>query len=422
MKALARSIVGAILASQVRRLRRKADFVIIGVVGSIGKTSTKHAIAQTLGIKKRVRFQEGNYNDYVSVPLVFFGQSMPSLFNPFAWLAVFLKNEKQIRAEYPFDVVVVELGTDGPGQIAPFSKYLQLDVAVVTAITPEHMEYFTDLDAVAKEELSVTQFAKQLLINKDLIGAEYQSLVPEAITYSIKNDADYRINAFTFAADGADFQIHKGSETWLTASHTVISEPELYSITAAAAVADGLGLEADTIINGLSHIAPVSGRMNRLEGIQNSTIIDDSYNSSPEAARASLETLYRIAAPQKIALLGNMNELGTYSQRAHEELGALCDPKQLDLIVTLGPDANTYTAPTAEAKGCTVKTCVTPYEAGDYLKSVLKEGALVLVKGSQNNVFAEEAIKSLLANPEDEQKLVRQSPEWIKKKEANFTP
>jgi len=132
--------------------------------------------------------------------------------------------------------------------------------------------------------------------------------------------------------------------------------------------------------------------------------------------KAALHTLYRLAAPQKIAVLGNMNELGKYSEAAHHEIGQYCDPKQLDLLVTIGPDANKYLALTAAAKGCKVQQFDDPYSVGEYLKPIVKKGALVLVKGSQNRVFAEETVKLLLANPKDAEKLVRQSAEWLKKK------
>ena len=155
MKHLARRIVVSILSWQVNRLRRKNSIKIVGVVGSIGKTSTKRAIAEVLSVRHKVQYQSGNYNDLATVPLVFFGQPTPSLFNPFAWLKVFLANERQLAKPYPYDLVVVEIGTDGPGQIQAFARYLHLDIAVVTALTPEHMEYFADIDAVATEELQL---------------------------------------------------------------------------------------------------------------------------------------------------------------------------------------------------------------------------------------------------------------------------
>lgn len=420
MKKLARSVIVAVLGSQVRRLRRKHDFKVVAVAGSIGKTSTKFAIAQVLSQSYTVRFQEGNYNDLVTVPLVFFGRSMPSLLNPIAWLVTLIRNEIQIHNRFPYEVVIVEVGTDGPGQIAAFDQYLHADIAVLTSISPEHMEFFADLDAVAVEELSIQDYSDIVLVNADLTAQKYIDHIERAETYALHNQASYKIAQFAFEPDGVDFELTKNGHSFIKASHTSISEPHLYSLTAAVSVADHLGMNADDIVIGLAHVQSVSGRMQRLNGIKNSTIIDDSYNASPEAVKAALETLYRIDAPQKIALLGNMNELGEYSKDAHTEVGAFCDPSELTEVITLGPDSNQYLASAAEAAGCKVTRFTTPYQAGDYLKEIIQDGAVVLVKGSQNQVYAEEAIKPLLANASDEQKLVRQSPSWLKKKTQNF--
>ena len=149
-------------------------------------------------------------------------------------------------------------------------------------------------------------------------------------------------------------------------------------------------------------------------------IIDDTYNASPEAVKAALDTLYGIEAPQRIALLGNMNELGDYSESAHREIGQYCNPEKLDLLVTLAGDANTFTAAEAEAKGCTVVRVDSPYDAAEKIKFALKPGAVILAKGSQNRVFAEEAVKQLLADPADQSKLVRQSASWLKIKQQQF--
>jgi UDP-N-acetylmuramoyl-tripeptide--D-alanyl-D-alanine ligase len=178
----------------------------------------------------------------------------------------------------------------------------------------------------------------------------------------------------------------------------------------------------DQIAKGLANIKPVPGRMQRLRGVEGSLIIDDSYNSSPDAAKLALDYLYSINAPQKIAVLGNMNELGGYSKQAHEEIGSYCDPKQLELVITIGPDANNFLAKAAEAKGCRVERFDNPYKAGDFIRPLVKQGAAILVKGSQNKVFAEEAIKPLLADQADSEKLVRQTPQWLNVKRGAFKP
>lgn len=419
MKRRARAVVIGLLGWQVRRLRRKHDFKTIGVVGSIGKTSTKFAIAQVLAQHYRVRFEAGNYNDLVTVPLVFFDQTAPSLFNPLAWIWTLLKNEAKLWGDYPYDVVVVEVGTDGPGQIAQFAKYLQIDLTVVTALTQEHMENFDDLVAVAREELSAASYSHQLLINLDLCPGHFLDVDKPVTTYG-SQDADYQLKDEVYRGEEATFTVRKGGKHWLKARMEAVAKSQLYSATAAAAVADKLGLKSELIRQGISQIQPVSGRMQRLKGLHDSLILDETYNASPVAVKAALDGLYMMKAPQKIAILGNMNELGKFSADAHTEVGKYCEPRQLDLVVTIGPDANKYLAPAAAKRGCTVKTFTDPYEAGEFVKSELLAHAVVLAKGSQNKVFAEEAVKVLLANPEDAQQLVRQSRQWLKKKRKNF--
>ncbi len=422
MKKTAKSFIAKILGWQVRRLTKKHHFQVVGVAGSVGKTSTKLAIAKVLSRTYKVQYQDGNYNDIVSVPLIFFGQQMPSLFNPFAWVVTFWRNEKVIRQNYPYDIVVVEVGTDAPGQISKFKSYLKLDIAVLTAITPEHMEYFAGLDAVAAEELTIASFSTLTLANKDACAAEYLADIKGSLlSYAINQDADFRIKNIKFSDTSCDFEVYQANRPFLKAKHELISEPQLYSVLAAVAVGEQLGMAPEDIEKGLHNIKPVSGRMQRLKGVNNSTIIDDTYNASPHATVAALNTLYRIEAPQKIAVLGNMNELGGYSQLEHQKIGEHCDPRELDLVVTIGPDANKFLAPAAEAKGCQVKTFDNPYSVGKYLKPIIKPKAAILIKGSQNRVFAEETTKLLLADPKDADKLVRQTDYWMKRKRKSFS-
>jgi len=249
MKKLAKRAVAAILGYQVRRLLQKNEIKVVGVVGSIGKTSTKFAIAQTLSAGLRVRYQEGNYNDLVSVPLIFFGENLPSLFNPLAWLALFWRNQKQLGKTYPYDVVVVELGSDGPGQIEEFDRYLKLEIGVITAITPEHMQFFNSLDNVAKEEMAISRFSSLVLANKDLCDGKYLKQLPELLTYGLETKADYGPEEIAGAAKGR-------------------SGAEQYSLLAAAAVARKLGLDDGAIKRGLSDFQPVPGRMQELSGIK----------------------------------------------------------------------------------------------------------------------------------------------------------
>lgn len=417
MKKVAKQLVTTLLGWQVRRLRKKNKLRIIAVAGSVGKTSTKFAIASVLGQRFKVQFQQGNYNDISSVPLIFFGLPLPMLLNPFDWLKVFLRIEKQLRQPYPYEIVVIELGTDGPGQLEKFRKYLQADIGILTAIAPEHMEFFKDLDAVAREELQISRLSNSLFVNKDLCAEAYLEQIGKPyISYGIKNPADYRVDKLEFRGEGYDFRVSRYGRPFMELKHEAIAETQLYSITAAVAVAAELGMTPAAITRGIEAIKPVSGRMQRLRGVNGSTIIDDTYNASPVATKAALDTLYKLKAPQKIAIIGNMNELGSYSEAAHREIGEYCDPHQLDLVVTIGPDANRFLAPAAQANGCDVRSFDNPVEAGKYLQDVIQKKAVILAKGSQNGVFAEEAVKLLLADQGDREKLVRQSERWLKVK------
>jgi UDP-N-acetylmuramoyl-tripeptide--D-alanyl-D-alanine ligase len=417
-KKAARSLVCTIFEIQVRQLRARHRFKVVAVVGSVGKTSTKLAIAELLGKDMRVRYQTGNYNDRVTVPLVFFGLTEPSLYNVFAWVRAFGISQSEIAMPYPYDVVVVELGTDGPGQLEYFD-YIRPDVTVVTAVTEEHMEYFATLDRVATEELSVFDFSKRVLVNGDDIAGEY--LAGRDFTeYSLTSEqAQYY--AYTKAkglhGQKLDVRLPKGT---LSADVRHLGEQGAKITLAAAAVADMLGVAHATISKGLNELQPFSGRMQVLRGTKGTTIIDDTYNASPVAVKAALDVLYATRTGQRIAILGDMNELGDYSQTAHKEVGDYCDPKKLDVVVTIGKDARKWLAPAARERGCTVHSFDSPYDAGAYVSGKLQKNAVILAKGSQNGVFAEEAIKLLLCDPTDAAKLVRQSPYWITKKQQQF--
>ncbi len=418
-KQAARAAVCTVLEWQVRQLRARHKFKVVAVVGSLGKTSTKHAISQLLGQNLRVRTQAGNYNDRVTVPLVFFGLQEPSLYNVFAWLKVFGATQSEIALPYPYDVVVVELGTDAPGQIEQFA-YLKPDIAVVTAVAPEHMEFFGTLDAVAAEELKVFDFAKKVLVNGDDTPGEYLA-GREFVEYSLRAEqAEYHagVRAHGFRGNTLQLTLRKKS---LTAQTQLVGDQGAKFALAAAATADMLGVPKAKIATALPQVEAFAGRMQILHGLHGATLIDDTYNAAPISMKAALDVLYIAKSPQKVAILGSINEMGSYAHEAHTEVGSYCNPKKLDLVVMVGKDAKRWLAPAAKAKGCTVHSFLSPYEAGAFVLQHLKPGAVVLAKGSQNGVYAEEALKQLLANPDDAVKLVRQTTYWQARKAKQFS-
>lgn len=420
-KKLGREFVCRILEKQVVRLREKHKFQVIAVVGSIGKTSTKLAIAHTLESSRRVMYQTGNYNDRVTVPLIFFGRKLPSLLNVFAWTRIFLLNEAAIRLPYYYETVVVELGTDGPGFIKDFA-YVKPDITVVTAITPEHMEFFRTLDAVAAEELTVCEYSEKVLVNADDTPAKYLK-GRGVLTYGLEGSPTYKARVLrSLGLGGTEVELELGSIPAFAARARIVGQPGIKIVLAAAATASLAGLNQEEIEAGLKQVEPFSGRMRLLDGIRGSSIIDDTYNASPQPVIAALDVLYAAPASQHVAILGSMNELGDYAEEAHREVGRHCKGDKLDLVVTIGRDAETWLAPEAEKNGCRVKSFMSPYEAGDFVKANIIEGAVVLAEGSQNRVFAEESLKVLLMNKADESKLVRQSDDWLRKKRGQFTP
>lgn len=419
-KRLGRAVLATILESQVHSLRRRHKIVVVAVAGSVGKTSTKLAVANLLGQNLRVLHQAGNYNDRLTVPLVFFGQTEPSLWNLFGWLKLIGENTASISHPYPYDIVVVELGTDGPGQMAEFA-YLKPDITVLTAIAPEHMEYFYSLDAVAAEELTVFDYSKRVLVNADDIAGKYLA-GREFEEYSLVTNVvhNYYAKPTESSLKGQTLHIEFPSGK-LSAHVNYVGQQGAKFAVAAAAVADMLGVPHDNIAQGLGRLEAFAGRMQILQGIHNSVLVDDTYNASPLAVKAALDVLYAQDRPQRIAILGSMNELGEHAHAAHTDVGEYCDPTKLAMVVTVGADAERWLAPAAKRAGCEVHSFKSPYQAGHFVAEHIKEGAVVLAKGSQNGVFAEEALKELLAHPADSAKLVRQSATWLRKKSQQFS-
>lgn len=398
---------------------------LIVVAGSVGKTSTKTAIATMLAQKYRVRLHEGNHNTAMSVPLAILGVPYPDNIRSFsAWRQAIKYAKARILAPTDVDVIIQELGTDRPGDIEHFGTYLKPDIAVITAVTPEHMEFFKTMEAVAHEELAAGNFSKLAIINRDDIdGAYAQYLTNGNIdTYGTSAAAEYHFEQQDFTPEAGHTGRFVGNELpeGVDATIKVVGEHNLRPAIAGAAVGLKFGLSAQEIAAGLAAMRPVPGRMNLLRGLNGSTIIDDTYNSSPIAASSAVQTFYALQAPQRIAIMGSMNELGESSAVEHEKIGKLFHPDMVDWVITIGDEAGKYLAPAARSNGCQVKPFMNAIQAGAFAHSVLDKGALVLAKGSQGDVYAEEAIKILLHDQTDVPKLVRQSPAWMATKEEFF--
>ncbi len=403
-----------------------AEVKLIIVAGSVGKTTTKLAIGTVLSEHFRVRVHEGNHNAELSAPLAILGIEYPdNIKSAFAWLAVFKAARLRIHEPADVDVVIQEVGSDRIGQIPHAGTYLKPDIAVITAVSPEHMEFFGNIDIVAQEELAAANFSQSAIINRDDIPGRYANLLTNSniTTYGTGGSAEYY-----FVED--DFSLESGysgkfiAKDWdepVEAKLKLIGEQSIRAAVGAGAVAVKLGMSPFDIGRGMNKITAVSGRMNLLRGVEDVIIIDDTYNSSPLAASSALKTLYSLPVAQKIAVLGDMNELGASSMVEHQTLGLMCDPNQLAWVLTVGSEAEKYLAPAARQQGCQVKSFKNALEAGSFVHSVLDKGAAVLFKGSQGDIYLEEAVKVILHSTEEENRLVRQSAAWLKRKSDFFS-
>jgi|GEM_PF-33581 len=429
MKNAFRRLVRPILERQVKRLVKAKKLKVVAVAGALGKSSTKLAIAEVLRQKYRVLVHPGNFNADISLPLAAFDLDIPAnLLNPLAWLERFWQMERKIRGEYPYDVLVLELGTDHPGEIPHFMTYLKPHIGVVTAVAAEHMEFFHTLDAVAAEELALVGGSKKALVNVDDVAAEYLDKYAKGHKdlhgYGLGQGAEFALDVLSVdICRGAMVDVYGERALRMQDIQLALySRQSVKSAAAAYAVGRLMGLTEGELFDGLEALKPMRGRMNPLPGVEGSLIIDDSYNSSPDSAAAALSALlHSDQGGRRVAVLGSMNEMGDLSAQYHREVGAAA--AGVDLLVTIGDAAARWLAPAAVAAGlepARVRAFASPFAAGAWLAARLKTHDTVLVKGSQNGVFAEEAAKQLLARPADAEQLVRQAPAWVARKRRQF--
>jgi len=421
-----KAIIRSRLEKAVKKyFKRNPQVKLVAVVGSVGKTSTKIAIGTVLNEKFRIRLHEGNHNSEISAPLAILGVDFPgSLRHVGEWRQVFKAIKLRLKQPADVDVIVQELGTDRIGQIPHFGTYLKPDITVVTSVSAEHMEFFKTLDAVAAEELSAANFSTFALINRDDIDGKYAADITNGnlSTYGTAEPAEYwfETSDYTFEDGFSGHFVAPEFKEKIPTTLSLVGEYSTRAAIAAGAVAAKLGMSANEISKGMAKVRAVKGRMNVLRGMQETTIIDDSYNSSPLAVASALQTLYSLNVPQRIAVLGSMNELGDTSEAEHMAVGKLCDPEKLTHLITVGEEAEKFIASAAKSNGVHVESFKSPLEAGAYVHKVMEPGAAILFKGSQGGIYLEEAVKVVLHSTDDQEHLVRQSPEWLEKKQKFF--
>ncbi len=416
-----KSLVTFLISWCARRRLKRFKGSVIAVAGSAGKTSTIRAVTTLLATNKRVLSTRQNFNTEIGLSLVVLELELPdNTTNPLPWMQLTFRAFMRAVRPLPYEVIVLELGVDKPGDMSKLIAIVKPYITVLTSLDGEHLEFFKSVEAAQAEELVLTGSSQITIFDTQSISPSLQEKITSPKRVPVGPKTRYQLQVQSHAlASGYTLKIIANDDA-LSATCNLLGVHSLRAVLLAIAVAGELGLSAKQIVAGVEAIQPVSGRMRLFEGVEDDTwVIDDTYNAvGVEPVTAALDTLYSIKSPQRIAILGSMNELGSFSKQAHETVGSYCDPLALDFVVTVGKDAANYLAPAAKAKGCRVFVKNTPVEAGEFVLSRLQPKGVVLVKGSQNGVFLEEAVKLLLRNSDDEDFLVRQSDTWMAKKRA----
>lgn len=421
MKNLAKKLVVKKLNNKVKKLLESQEISIVAVTGSIGKTTTKLAIGQVLGATRKVLYTQDSYNTDIGIPLSIFGLKVPSqLWNVNAWQKIYRTIDEKI-AKYEYDTIVIELADDELAMMKRVLSVIHPQVGVISAVAPVHMQRLGNMQTVVNDNWQIAAHAETIIYNADYEPLRKKAFKSDTIGFGLQygNVQFKKVSRTKNGQLKAELKIGKHKKT----IHThMLGKQNLYSLLAAAAVADCLEMPFQAICFELSQIRPVVGRMNLLPAINDAQVIDDSYNASPDAVIAALETLDTYKG-RKIAILGSMNELGDHALDAHQRVGVKA-AKVADVLITIGASAERFMAPAAIHAGMQteqIKMFRTPYEAGHYVKSILQKGDTVLVKGSQDGVYAEEATRIILSpsvNAKDV--LVRQSNVWKRRKKKSF--
>ncbi|MDO8625919.1 MAG: UDP-N-acetylmuramoyl-tripeptide--D-alanyl-D-alanine ligase, partial [Candidatus Magasanikbacteria bacterium] len=371
MKSFLKKIVIIILTWEARLVLARHKPKIVAITGSVGKTSTKDALHAVLAEHFRVRKSEKSYNGNMGIPLTILGR--PSAGGKiFFWIRNILSGFWLIffATNYP-EWLVVEVGAGEPGDIKRFGKLLSPDAVVVTRLAkvPVHVEFFKSPEEIIKEKGYLVKALKDggvLLLNsddKDVLDLREMKRQCQLITFGITEPADFQASNpdITYAKtthgavpSGVTFKVnHNGNSVPINLQGR-LGRQHIYPALTALAFGDSLGLNLVGMADSVAAYTPPPGRMRMIEGVKFTTVIDDTYNSSPVAVAEALRTLAEVkvdASPsaqdlaqgdpearprgRKIAVLGDMLELGKYSIKAHEKAGKET-VGATDILVTVG--------------------------------------------------------------------------------------
>jgi len=338
----------------------------IGVTGSSGKTSTKELIASVLRTRFKTKATEGNLNNHIGVPLTL------------------------IRLDTDDEYGVVEMGMNHPGEIAPLARMTAPEIGVISSIGPAHIEFFENQAAIAmeKSELIAALPPEGLaVLNSD---DEWSLRVAQrtrarVVWVGSRFNSTWRAQDVRVAADGLSFLLrHNGSAA--TVRLPVVNRVMINNALLAAAVGRECGLTMDEIARGLEAVQLPGARMQVVKA-HGASIINDAYNANPDSMKAALLALSEFpGAGRRLAVLGSMGELGQHATELHRAVGEFAAQQDLAFLIVAGPHAEAY-AKGAMAAGLGHNQIVSALDAEEAtvaLKPLLREGDVVLVKGSRS--------------------------------------
>ena len=430
---LAEKVLERYLGWMAQAVLRRHHPLVIGITGNVGKTSAREAIYAVLSSKVTVwrGLPDKNYNNQIGVPLVILNAIHHGK-NPIGWLGVaFRFLQLYWGKQYP-PVVLLEMGIDRPGDMDYLLQMARPQIGILTGIgkIPVHVEFFANPDAVLAEKLKLAQSVPQdgsVILNADDERLENISAIraQKILTYGFSSTAKIRVEEFQIhigesgsakIPDGIVFKIAYGGSLIPVKILGALGKAQALAAASAFAVGISYGMNPVEIVAALVNYHTPPGRLRVFNGVRGSVILDDTYNAAPAAMEQALETLRLVPGKRKIGVLGDMLELGSYSEEAHRRIGSLI-PGACDILMTVGSravlirdqalkggfnPANTYHFSNSR-------------EVAKTLLLLLSEGDLVLAKGGQS-MRMERVVESIMAEPEKAKELlVRQSVDWKRK-------
>lgn len=420
---------------------------IIGITGSAGKTSTRNAIFSVLkDHKKTYMIEKGNSES--GVPLGILGLHVDSIgFSSIHrslhdWSRILIQSPRNIFFLKKYAYLIIEMGVDDPQPPRNMGYLLSIvkpHIAVVLNAFPAHAEQFervitppiTDEKisaAIAHEKCKIITANSQCryaIFNADNVATYHElkdSVVPHA-TFGSSHENTLQHSSYTVSLEKTKFgYMMKNKKIVITLKNVVLPNVLKEAFAAALLVGDYLGIQTDQMISSLENNYTIEpGRNTVLDGIENTTLIDSSYNGPSDGMKAMLALAIQLKQSTKRPLafvMGDMRELGSQSKEQHESL--IPDiQKHVDYLYTVGPLTHMFIFNKLKKSGHmkNIFSFEGPHEAGQFLKKNIPYNAIVLFKGSQNTIFLEETIKYVLKDIKDAERLPRQEKYWLQNKQ-----